>query len=51
MDEALVQKWLEQGERIEARYLDILKKNQANSGITDGSEYFRKLYSLEFQLC
>lgn len=44
MDEALVQKWLEQGERIEARYLDILKKNQANSGITDGSEYFRKLY-------
>lgn len=44
MDISLVEKWLEQGERIEARYLNVFKKNKANSGMTDGSDYFRLLY-------
>lgn len=44
MDATLIQKWLEEGERIEARHLDILKKNEANEGLTDSSDYFRFLY-------
>lgn len=44
IDVTLIQKWLEEGERIETCYLDVFKKNQANDGMTDGSEYFRKLY-------
>lgn len=44
MDATLIQKWLEEGERIEARHLDILKKNEANEGLTDSSDYFRALY-------
>lgn len=44
MDLSLVEKWLEQGERIESRHLNVLKKNQANEGITDATDYFRKLY-------
>lgn len=50
MDASLVQKWLEQGERIEARHLDVLKKNQANEGITDGSGHFRQLYYHFYEL-
>ena len=44
MDLSLVEKWLEQGERIESRHLNVLKKNQANEGITDATDYFRRLY-------
>ena len=44
MDATLIQKWLEEGERIEARHLDILKKNEANEGLTDSSDFFRALY-------
>lgn len=50
MDVSLVEKWLEQGERIEARHLNILKKNQANDGPTDGSDFFRRLYYHFYQL-
>ena len=44
VNEATVQEWLDGGENIEARCLDVLKKNQANDGITDATGYFRKLY-------
>jgi len=44
MDVSLVEKWLEQGERIEKLYLNVLKKNKANKGLNDGTNYFRQLY-------
>jgi len=44
VNEALIQKWLEEGERIEACYLDVLKKNQVNDGLTNATPFFRRLY-------